>query len=142
MTPRYSEYLSDSGKNRYEVEHIWADKPERHTDEFKNVYEFREYRNRVGDLLLLPKPFNASFGALSYEGKLPHYYGQNILASSLNPRCYEHNPGFVRFVSESGLPFHAHEEFKKKDLDERGELYRHIAERVWNPDLLLQEVER
>lgn len=142
MPSRYLEYLSDSGKNRYEVEHVWADKPERHTDEFENAYEFREYRDRVGGLLLLPKPFNASFGALSYRKKLPHYDSQNLLAHSLSPQCYERNPGFLNFVAASGLPFRPHEEFKKKDLDERGELYRQIAGRVWNPDLLLREVGR
>jgi hypothetical protein len=30
---RYLDYVSE-GKTRYEVEHIWADHPERHTDEF------------------------------------------------------------------------------------------------------------
>lgn len=53
---------------------------------------------------------------------------------------YEHNPGFLRFVQESGLPFTAHEHFKKADLDERGLLYRKLAERIWNPDDLLREV--
>jgi hypothetical protein len=142
MPSRYLEYLSDSGRHRYEVEHIWAYKPERHTDEFANAYEFNEHRNRVGGLLLLPKSFNASYGALPYSEKLPHYNTQNLLARSLHPQCYEHNPGFLRFVSESVLPFRPHEEFKKKDLDERGDLYRQIAERVWNPDLLLREVGR
>ena len=64
----------------------------------------------------------------------------NLLASSLHPQCYEHNPGFVRFVQESGLPFEAHSQFKKADLDERGVLYRQLAERIWNPDDLLREV--
>lgn len=117
-----------------------ANKPERHTDEFANAYEFTEHRNRVGGLLLLPKSFNASYGALPYVEKLPHYNTQNLLARSLHPQCYDHNPGFLRFVSESGLPFRPHEEFKKKGLAERGELYRQITALVWNPDSLLREV--
>ncbi len=141
MPSRYHEYLSDSGRSRYEVEHVWANKPERHTDEFKNAYEFSEHRNRVGGLLLLPKSFNASYGALPYNDKLPHYNSQNLLARSLNLQCYEHNPGFMRFVNESGLPFRAHEKFKKEDLNERSELYRQIAERVWTPDLLVPEAD-
>lgn len=140
MPPRYVEYVSDKGKNRYEVEHIWADMPERHEDEFEHPRDFSDYRNRVGGLLLLPKSFNASYGSLPYEEKLPRYYAQNILAQSLNPAAYDHNPGFLRFVRESGLPFNAHEHFLKADLDERGELYRQIATRVWDPDQLLREV--
>ena len=139
-SPRYREYVTDRGRNRYEVEHIWANKPERHTDEFPHPADFGEYRNRIGGLLLLPKSFNASFGDLPYAEKLSHYNTQNLLARSLHDQCYDHNPGFVRFVEQSGLPFQPHCQFKKVDLDERGELYRAIAERIWNPELLLDEV--
>jgi hypothetical protein len=136
---RYDEYVRDSGKNRYEVEHIWADKAERHTDEFDHPTDFADYRNRIGGLLLLPKSFNASYGALTYAEKLPHYDSQNLLARSLNRQCYDHNPGFLRSVAESGLPFHAHDDFKKADQDERSALYRAIAERIWDPQKLLGE---
>jgi len=136
---RYIDYVSE-GKTRYEVEHIWADHPERHTDEFSHAADFAEHRNRIGGLLLLPKSFNASYGALTYEDKLPHYNTQNLLARSLHPQCYEHNPGFLRFVQESGLPFKSYLHFKKANLDERGLLYRLLAEQIWNPSDLLQEV--
>ena len=133
---RYLDYVSE-GKTRYEVEHIWADHPARHTTEFSHPADFAEHRNRIGGLLLLPKSFNASYGDLSYADKLPHYNTQNLLARSLHPQCYEHNPGFLRFRQESGLPFKAHAEFKKADLEQRSELYRQIAERIWNPAELL-----
>ena len=133
----YLEYVSE-GKTRFEVEHIWANHPERHTDEFDHPSDFAEHRNRIGGLLLLPKAFNASYGDLTYKKKLPHYDSQNLLARSLHEKCYEHNPGFVRFVNDSGLPFHAFPEFKKADLEERSELYRLIAGRIWDPDHLLQ----
>lgn len=41
---------------------------------------------------------------------------------------------------ESGLPFRPHPEFKKADLEARSELYRQIAERIWDPSELLREV--
>jgi len=137
---RYPEYVSTQGKDRYEVEHIWAYKPERHKDEFSHPIDFEEYRNRIGGLLILPKSFNASYGALPYEEKLPHYNTKNLLARSLHPQCYDRNPGFMRFVEQSGLPFQPHTEFKKADLDARQELLRQLAERIWNPDDLLAEV--
>ncbi|MGI8546836.1 MAG: DUF262 domain-containing protein [Gemmatimonadaceae bacterium] len=133
----YLDYVSE-GKTRYEVEHIWADHPERHTAEFSHPADFAEYRNRIGGLLLLPKSFNASYGDLTYADKLPHYNTQNLLARSLHPQCYEHNPGFLRFVERSGLPFTAHASFNKADLECRSELYRQIAEHVWNPAELLK----
>jgi hypothetical protein len=140
MPSRYMEYVSNTGQNRYEVEHIWADKYERHTDEFSHPVDFQEYRNRFGGLLILPRSFNASYGALTYEEKLPYYNSQNLLVRSLHPQCYERNPGFLRFVDESGLPFRPHAEFKKADMDARYELLRQLAERIWNPDELLREV--
>lgn len=132
----FSDYVAE-GKSRYEIEHIWANQPEQHADEFSHESDFRLYRNRVGGLLLLRKSFNASYGDLPYQEKLRHYNTQNLLARSLHPDCYERNPDFKRFVERSGLPFKPYHEFKRADLDERGELYRSIAERIWNPDDLL-----
>lgn len=140
MPSRYMEYVSNTGRDRYEVEHIWAGKPERHEDEFSHSVDFLDYRNRLGGLLILPKSFNASYGASTYADKLPHYNTQNLLARSLHPLCYEHNPGFLKFVEASGLPFQHHNEFKKADLDARQELLAELAEQIWNRDDLLEEV--
>src|SRR5205823_1208862 len=130
MPSRYLEYISGTGQKKYEVEHIWSNKPERHSDEFAQPADFLEYRNRIGGLMLLPKSFNASYGALPYAEKLPHYNAQNLLARSLHPQCYEHNPGFLKFVECSGLPFKSYADFHKADLDERQDLYSRIAEHV------------
>ena len=135
---RYTEY-AQRGRKGYEIEHIWADRPERHIDEFAHPSEFAEYRNRIGGLLLLPKSFNASYGDLPYIEKRQHYLGQNLLARSLHEQAYDHNPGFRRFIEESGLPFRAHAEFKKQDLDARQNLYCRLAERIWDPERLMQE---
>ena len=137
----YTEYIQRHGRNGYEVEHIWANHPERHEDEFKHPTDFAAYRNRIGGLLLLPKSFNASYGDKPYAEKRDHYFGQNLLAQSLHDNAYEHNPGFRRFVEESGLPFMAHTQFKKADLDARQELYRKLAEQIWSPEKLLREVD-
>ena len=146
MTSSVAMFLA-SGKGRYEIEHIWANHPERHTDEFPSTAEFAEHRNRLGGLLLLPKSFNASYGDLPYadpeqpeHAKLPHYLTQNLLARSLHPQCYQHNPGFRQFIEASGIPFRPHDEFMQQDLAERSALYRAIADRIWNPDLLLAEI--
>jgi hypothetical protein len=135
---RYAEY-SKRGRKGYDIEHVWANHPERHTDEFAHPSEFQEYRNRIGGLLLLPKDFNQSYGDLPYGPKREHYLTQNFLARSLHEQAYDHNPGFLRFVKDSGLPFRPHSEFKKADLDARQELYRRLAEAIWNPIRLEQE---
>ena len=132
----FAEYVDRQRKDPFEVEHIWADKYDRHTGEFGNPYDFADQRDRFGDLLLLPKSFNASFGDDLYEDKVPHYFGQNVLAASLNPLSYEKNPSFVRFKEETGLPFKCHCVFRKADIEERQELYRKICEHVWSPEQL------
>jgi hypothetical protein len=139
MPTHYVEYAKRGGKDGLEIEHIWADHAERHEDEFAHPNDFTEYRNRIGDLLLLPKSFNASYGDLPYEEKLVQYDSQNLLARSLNENAYDHNPGFLRFIERSGLPFHPHSEFRKADLDARQELYVQLAEHIWNPERLAQE---
>lgn len=133
MPSHYAEYARRGGKGGYEIEHIWADHADRHEDEFAHPSEFDAYRNRIGDLLLLPKSFNASYGDLPYEKKLVHYDSQNLLARSLNANAYDHNPGFVQFISKSGLPFGPHADFRKADIDARQDLYRLVAERIWSP---------
>lgn len=134
--PAYINRTGQKRAKRYEVEHIWANKFERHTDEFEYEEAFRRYRNNFGGLLLLQHGFNQSYGDKPYEKKFPHYYGQNLLAKTLSPNCYEKNPNFLRYRDESGLPFQAHEHFKTFDLDSRQVLYQQIAEQVWHPDLL------
>src|SRR5207249_4644813 len=56
LASRFTEY-ANHGKTKYEVEHIWSDHFDRHEDEFDQESDFAEYRDRVGDLLLLPKQF-------------------------------------------------------------------------------------
>lgn len=135
--PRYKEYAHRSyGKGGYQIEHIWADHPERHKDEFGHQTEFAAYRNRVGGLLLLPAGINASLSDMTYEEKLPHYAKENLLACSLNPIAYERMPGFRKFRERTGLPFKAKTEFRKADLDERQALYMALASHCWSPDRL------
>ena len=138
---RYAEYMQRRGKNGYEVEHIWANHPERHQDEFDHSSDFNEYRNRIGGLLLLPKSFNASYGDLPYSEKRGHYFGQNLLAQSLHEEAYNHNPGFRRFRDKTKLPFQPYEKFRKADLDARQELYCQIAEQIWDPQSLQRDIE-
>ena len=56
-------------------------------------------------------------------------------------KSYERNPGFVSFIKSTGLPFKPYEEFKAKTITERGNLYRGIAKKVWDPDDLLATAE-
>jgi hypothetical protein len=129
----YLDYINVTGdpKNKYEVEHIWADHPERHLEEFSHPSDFANYRNRIGGLLLLPKKFNESYNDSTYDTKIKHYIKQNLLVQSLHPLCYEKNPGFRDFIIASDLPFIPHDHFNKADLDARQNLYCQFADYTW-----------
>ena len=141
MASHYAEYVTGRGQKAYEVEHIWANHPEWHKDEFDHPSDFEDYRNRIGGLLLLPKSFNASYGDLPYQKKRKHYLKQNLLAQTLHEDAYQNNPGLKRFLKETGLKFQPHEDFKKEELDQRSTLYLRLAELIWNPVRLREEAE-
>ncbi len=117
-------------KRDVEVEHIWANHFASHTDEFDAEQEFATVRNNIGDLLVLPKSFNASYGDADYATKLVQYFGQNILAQSLNSNKYQNNPGFISFIEKSRLPFKSYSSFTRTSVSERASLYREIL--LWN----------
>jgi uncharacterized protein with ParB-like and HNH nuclease domain len=140
MASHYTEYVGVAGKQGYEVEHIWANHPDRFKAEFPHPADFQEYRNRLGGLLLLPKAFNASYQDDPYEEKRKYYLRENLLAQSLHEDCYEHNPGFLRFIQSEGLSFTAYSSFPKDALDERQRLYTALAQKIWDPARLKAEV--
>ncbi len=127
----FSTYFVSPGTKPYEVEHIWADKFDKHRDEFEQQHEFENYRNRIGDLVLLPQGTNQSYGYKSYAEKIDHYLKENMFVKSLHPKAYENNPNFIGMVKALGIPFKAHESFAKADIDERQVLVQSICEVIW-----------
>lgn len=127
----FSTYFVSPGTKPYEVEHIWADKFEEHRDEFEQQHEFDNYRNRIGDLVLLPHGTNQSYGAMPYAEKIEHYVKENLLVKSLHPKAYENNPNFVGMARTLGLNFRTHRTFTKDDIDERQALVQSICEAIW-----------
>jgi uncharacterized protein with ParB-like and HNH nuclease domain len=127
----FSTYFVSPGTKPYEVEHIWADKFEEHRNEFEQRHEFDNYRNRIGDLVLLPQGTNQSYGAMTYAEKVEHYLKENLLVKSLHPKAYENNPNFVGMAKNLGLKFKAHKIYTKADIDERQTLIRNICEVIW-----------
>lgn len=134
-TGRY--FKGGSVSEPFEVEHVWANKYERHADEFPSESDFTQFRNRFGALLLLPKSFNASFGALPYKEKVTHYQSQNQLAQSLALGVGPHNPNLRRKSEQLETSIIAYPEaFKKQNVEARQRLYREICEVIWNLDAL------
>ncbi|MDX3750600.1 GmrSD restriction endonuclease domain-containing protein [Streptomyces sp. AK08-02] len=136
MPSRFIDYVSHATGKPFEIEHIWPDDYTRFTDQFNSPQEFASYRNRLGGLILLPRGFNQSLGADDYSHKVVAYFGQNLLAKTLADPCYRNNPTFLAFRQSTGLAFKPYAVFDKQALEERQDLYRELAERVWSPDRL------
>lgn len=127
----FEKYFISPNAKPYEVEHIWADKFDEHRDEFDQISEFKDYRNRLGGLILLPRGTNQSLNDLPYDNKGEHYLKENLLAMSLCTSAYQNNPNFNNMIQRLNLPFKAHGSFKKVDFSERQELYFEICKRIW-----------
>jgi uncharacterized protein with ParB-like and HNH nuclease domain len=137
---KFDVYVNRSIKNPYDIEHIWVDHFERYSDEFESEEEFQRTRNMFGDLVLLPQDINRSLNDATYSKKLPKYFGQNLLVSSLNENCYENNPNFLRFATVNNLKFNPSNDFTKETIKERQNLYLEIAKLIWNTDNLRKYV--
>jgi hypothetical protein len=138
----YERYLTRSGKGAFEVEHIWPNHYERYAKEFPQQQDWKEHRNLIGGLVLLPKKVNASLSDEDYGVKRSHYLRENPLAQSLHEGFYDRNPGFKQAMARHDLPFRPMQEFGKSELEERSSLYCQIAQTIWSPDRLLERAMR
>lgn len=129
---RFDVYVDRTIKNPYDIEHIWVDHYERYMDDFETEAEFDRTRNMFGDLLILPQDINRSLNDDEYSKKVEKYYGQNLLAASLNENCYKNNPNFLRFIQWNNLNFNNKTDFTKTTIKERQDLYEQLAKLIWN----------
>jgi len=123
-------YHKTAGKP-FQIEHIWSQHFDEHKDEFSQQHDFDIYRNRLGGLVLLPKGTNQSYGDKPYSIKKTHYIKENLLVKSLCSLAYVNNPNFKKLKEECGLPFEAHDDFKKADFEKRQALYQQLCEKIW-----------
>lgn len=130
----YVNYHNPKGK-QFQIEHIWGDKFEEHNDEFDQITDFQRYRNSIGALILIPQGTNQSYSDKSYEIKLEHYIKENAYAQTLHERYYEMNPNFLRNRKIMQLGFKPHQEFKKKDIEDRVEVVKNLCQLIWKIEI-------
>ena len=128
----FVKYFTNPKCKPFEIEHIWSNHFEWHTDEFTQSIEFTEWRNRIGDLVLLQNGTNQSLNDMPANDKIPIYLGQNSLTKSLSEKAYQNNPNFTNFCKREGLAFKAYTDFKKASIQERCKLYADMADKIWS----------
>ena len=140
LPSNFTNYISREIKNPYDIEHIICDHHDWFIDEYPDRETFNRYRNKFGALLILPMDKNRSLNDLTFERKLPIYFGENLLAKSLSGDCYLNNPQFKRFYERENLNFKEYSEFNKEALLERQELYEEIAKKIWGIEQLEHQI--
>jgi len=133
----FDKYVNREDKNAVDIEHIWADNYEHFKSVFASHEEFQRSRNHIAGLLLLPADVNRSYQDKNFTDKSPHYAKHNLLAASLTPSAYEHQPQFLAFKERSGLPFEPYTEFGIEELAKRKVLIELLVNQVWSPKRLV-----
>lgn len=122
----------------WQVEHVFANHPERYSAEIPDPAAFRTLRARLGVLLLLPSSDNASFNDAPYDEKISYYSRHNRLAAILDPKSQRRNPNVRNFVTKNGLGtlFHNFGDHPKMRVvvESRGLLYQELCRQVWSAE--------
>ena len=144
-TNPYPDLVLNSGRSRYDIEHIWPNKWNDYKSFFSDEADFHDYRNRLGSLSLIPHTFNISYNDMNTSEKIPMYgrSDHNLLVASLSHSTYERNPRFKKWLETTGFKFESYDQpgayFTKQSSDARIELYRELARTIWSPELLISD---
>jgi hypothetical protein len=135
-TESFDKLVNREVKNPFDIEHIWAEDFNAVKSLFANEPEFKQWRNHVASLLLLPADVNRSLQDKTFDKKRIHYSKQNFYAASLDASAYQHQPQFLQYASVQQLPFKAFDQFNKEAQQARRELLTALVELVWSPSRL------
>jgi uncharacterized protein with ParB-like and HNH nuclease domain len=128
----FDRYVDRQEKNSMDIEHIWADDYNPYRVEFQSPEEFQEARNNLAGLLLLPADVNRSYQDRPFSEKAPYYAQQNLLAASLTPEAYRHQPQFLVFIERSHLPFESYTIFGRAEQLRRKNLTAELVNMIWS----------
>ena len=103
-TLTFADFVSRYRKHPFEIEHIWANHPERHP-EFRERAGLRRSAQPVRRLASATERLQRELWRQAIRGQARALLRAERARRSLHPKCYEHNPTFLRLRDERGLPF-------------------------------------
>ena len=125
-------YMDRKAKgNTYDIEHILPDRFDDYADDFVDAEDFQEWRQHVGNLIILTRDKNRSYQDKKYQDKVINYAGDNILAQALNNTAYQNNPQFLQIAAQYGFAPIMH--FTKESITSRANIYLQMAIDIWDP---------
>ena len=134
LASQFENYVDRNPKTSYDIEHILPADYQSYKDLFNDEEDFKNNREKFGNLILLTSDHNRSYQDMPYDQKVVQYMGDNILAQSLNAGAYKNNPKFLALSNEYG--FKAYVRFDKTAIRERLQLYISLAKSIWNPAVI------
>ena len=134
LATQFENYVDRNPKTSYDIEHILPADYQSYKDLFNDEEDFKNNREKFGNLILLTSDHNRSYQDMPYDQKVVQYMGDNILAQSLNAGAYKNNPKFLALSNEYG--FKAYARFDKTAIRERLQLYISLAKSIWNPAVI------
>lgn len=134
----FETYIDRTSKNPYDIEHILPNDYATYHSFFGDEDEFAQWRQHVGNLLILTKDKNRSYQDMPYSEKVKKYAADNIYARTLNDICYQNNPSFKSLKDEFG--FEPYASFGKSEIKERDELFARLAATIWSPMRIAEAV--
>jgi hypothetical protein len=131
------DYLSPD--RSWHIEHIFADKHERHPD-ITDPVDFHLLRSRIGVLGLLKGTVNTSVKDKPLSEKIEVYRSENLLLRCLHSAYHLNNKPIRMFAERYGLKQHLRPLASNTDLRAavivRGELYRSLCAAIWDRQAL------
>ncbi|WP_018545939.1 DUF262 domain-containing protein [Streptomyces sp. LaPpAH-108] len=124
-------------RDKFHIEHLWANHHHRVRQEIPDKVVFRSLRNQLGGLGLLLGRENSSLNDLPLSEKTVFYARGNTLLGIMAPKYDLRNPVLREFIRTHQLdkllrPFGAGETMTSV-IQTRQDLYLRLFERIWDP---------
>lgn len=127
-------------RDRFHIEHLWANHHHRVAGDIPDPVVFRTRRNQLGGLGLLEGRENSSINDMPFHTKTSLYARGNVLLGVM-ARDYDHrNPHLRDFIKAHQLDKHLRafgpRETMTTVIATRQELYLRLFQRIWDPERL------
>ncbi|MFF4054100.1 DUF262 domain-containing protein [Streptomyces chartreusis] len=137
---RPHDVLAYLDRDRFHIEHLWANHHHRVIREIPDVVVFRSRRNQLGGLGLLMGRENSSLNDLPLTDKAASYARSNVLLGIIAPGYDRRNPLLRDFTKthkfDKVLRSFGPRETMTSVVQTRQELYLRLFEHIWNPERL------
>ncbi|MEU5314800.1 DUF262 domain-containing protein [Streptomyces sp. NPDC021562] len=134
---RPHDVLAYLDRDRFHIEHLWANHPHRVEEGRSNEVVFRSLRNQLGGLGLLMGRENSSINDLPLHDKAALYARSNVLLGIIAPGYDRRNPLLRDFIKthhlDKTLRSFGPAETMTSVITTRQELYLSLFEHIWNP---------